>query len=299
MSTRLLKSNNILPEVLTILMFSFVGIDNLEFLSIFLLFLMLSVLLRLVWNSAILIHGLGHTIAIAFADKQLSAFSITNVLEHRSIEDVYKSLLPFNPIFIPSFNDRSLWLAAGDITPWRIRIKAIGGISFNLIAVVMALLFVPKSNHADIALCLSQTFIGANLLIAISSLSDISALISGIAENFYCGNFGFIAKRIPDDGRQLLSERMVNMYYQMGRETEIRGEQAGGGLVIARNQDNQAVFVGKKVVNKKRENLTKSLESAFASVRKNALFAGIHAPESSVVGAWHYRFATSGSPPSV
>lgn len=61
----------------------------------------------------------------------------------------------------------------------------------------------------------------------------------------------------------------------MGYETEIRGEQAGGGLVIGQNKDNQIVFVGKKVINQKRSNLTKSLEAAFAPARQKAKIAGI------------------------
>ncbi|MDJ0634651.1 MAG: hypothetical protein QNJ34_15795 [Xenococcaceae cyanobacterium MO_188.B29] len=300
MSVGLLMLNGILPEVLTTLMIALIGIDNLVFLPSLSIFLLLSILFRLVWNSAIVVHGLGHTIAITIADKRLSALNTTNIFEHRKIQDIFKSLLPFQPIFIPFLNNQSpLWIAAGDANPGRIRIKALGGIGFNLIAASIALLSIPANNSADINLFLIQTFIVANIIIAVSSLSDISALISGIAHNFYCGNFGFISKRLPDDGRQLLPERMIDMYYQMGRETEIRGEQAGGGLVMARNQDNQVVFVGKKVVNKKRENLTQSLEAAFANARKNAVFSGINPSESSIVGAWHYRFATSGSPPSV
>ena len=296
----LLMLNTVLPEVLTIFTITLINIDNLDCISSLLLFLILSILFRLIWNSAILIHGLGHTIAIAIVDKQLSTLNVTNILEHRSLGDICKSLLPFHPIFTPlSYDESPLWIAAGEITPWRIRIKAIGGIGFNLMTVMIVLLFVHKNNNADISLYLSQASIVANILIAVSSLSDISALISGVAHNFYCGNFGLVAKRLPDDGRQLLPERMVNIYYQMGRETEIRGEQAGGGLVLAHNQDSQAVFVGKKVVNRKRENLTNSLEAGFAPARKNATFAGIHPPESSIIGAWHYRFATSGSPPTV
>ena len=82
----------------------------------------------------------------------------------------------------------------------------------------------------------------------------------------------------------------------MGQETEVRGEQAGGGLVVAKNNDS-TVFVGKKVVNRKRGNLTKSLEAAFASIRNRAIAAGIK-PLSTVMGVWHYRYATSGTAPS-
>ena len=132
----------------------------------------------------------------------------------------------------------------------------------------------------------SQTFVAANLLIAVCSFSDVTALVTGVADCFCCGNFGFIAKRNPNDGRQLLPKRMVEIAQQMGSETEIRGEQAGGGLVVARDQENQIVFVGKKIVNQKRANLTKSLEATFAPIRKKASAQGIKPLESLVMGVW-------------
>ena len=113
-----------------------------------------------------------------------------------------------------------------------------------------------------------------------------------------CGNFGFLGKRTPEDGQALLPARVLNIFKQMGHETEIRGEQAGGGLISARNSDNQTVFVGKKVLNKKRDNLTHSLEAAFAPERYEAARKGTKPSESIVAGMWHYRYGTS-SPPSI
>ncbi len=307
MLVRLLFLKNFLPEVATGLILKFSSIDDLGFAIDFPLFLAIAILLRLVWNSSILIHGLGHVLAIATVDGQLSPLSIPNILEQRSIATTLKSLLPFNAIFIP-LPDRTsfLWVAAGDLTPWRIKVKAMGGICLNLFAVVITCAFFPNCLDGFLAEgnsinyfageVLSQAFIVANLLIAVSSWSDIAALITGEASAFYCGNFGFLCERLPNDEPNLLPERMINMFYQMGRETEIRGEQAGGGLVVARDRDNQLVFVGKKVVNKKRDNLTDSLEAAFVSERRRAESTGIKPESSLVTGVWHYRFGTSGPP---
>lgn len=113
-----------------------------------------------------------------------------------------------------------------------------------------------------------------------------------------CGNFGFLGKRTPEDGQVLLPVRVLDIFRQMGRETEIRGEQAGGGLVSALNNNNQVVFVGKKVLNQKRDNLTHSLEAAFAPARREAASKDIKPLESVVAGVWHYRYGTS-SPPSI
>jgi hypothetical protein len=114
-----------------------------------------------------------------------------------------------------------------------------------------------------------------------------------------CGNFGFLGKRFLEDNQELLPARVVEVFKQLGRETEIRGEQAGGGLVLARNKNNQVIFVGKKILNQKRGNLTESLEAAFAPIRRKAVLKKDTKPlEPVVIGVWHYRYGTS-SPPAI
>ena len=266
-----------------------------------------SLLLRGVWNSSLFIHGLGHTLAIALVDRQPSSLNLTNILEHRSVSATIKSLFPFQTVCIPGLDRQSLlWVSAGKTTAWRIRVKALAGVGLNLLAAALMLIVLAlqpqgwrsePSLSAMVAQYLGALFAAANLCIALGSRSDFSAFATGAAERFYCGNFGFIAKRRAEDGRQLLPARLVNLAQQMGNETEIRGEQAGGGLVTAQDGD-QMVFVGKKVVNRKRQNLTQSLEAAFAPIRQTAIARGVQPAPSAITGVWHYRYATSGSPPS-
>lgn len=113
-----------------------------------------------------------------------------------------------------------------------------------------------------------------------------------------CGNFGFLGQRLPEDGDALLPARAVEIFETMGRETEIRGEQAGGAVVLARDRSDRVVFVGQKVVNRKRQNLTHSLEAAFSPTRRKASRAGAKPLNKAIVGMWHYRYATS-SPPAL
>ncbi|MGL6344461.1 MAG: hypothetical protein ACRC80_35595 [Waterburya sp.] len=289
--------NNIIPEIIAVVVMVFTVRESVNLPLLCLVFLIHILLIRLTWNSAILLHGLGHVIA-SIASDQKSTIRIIDICEHRSIKDILKSLLPGSAIFIPGLKqEQNPWLAVGDMTPWKIRLKAIGGISLNMLAVALAwLAFNCGYLLNDPAIFFWQTFAVANLLIALSSWTDLGALLTGVAHNFYCGNFGFICQRLASDENQLLPERMVNMYYQMGRETEIRGEQAGGGLVVAKDQDDQIVFVGEKVVNRKRDNLTDSLESTFASVRRKSERNDISPLEMSTMGVWHYRFGTSGPP---
>lgn len=285
---KLSKLSNIIPEAIALSIMAIAAPTN-ELFYICSLLLIYSFILRLIWNSAIIVHGLGHTIAIALADRQLFV-NLTNILEHRSIATIFRSLLPFQPIFIPLL---SSYLPVSPsphlvINNQHIRIKAAGGILANL---AIAIIFNYSQNF------LTQALIAANLLIAFSSLSDLEALITGAADCLYCGNFGLIALRKPDDENSLLPTRMLDIAQQMGQETEVRGEQAGGGLVIGKNND-FTVFVGKKMVNRKRSNLTKSLEAAFAPIRHKAIAAGVKPLKSTVTGVWHYRYATSGTAPS-
>ncbi len=285
----LLIVSHFIPEAIATLLIGTNTIETGNFGLGCSLFLTYSFLLRLAWNSAILIHGWGHSMAIAAVERQLSVLNLTNILEHRSLKSTLKSLLPFHPLFIPS-NNPQLWIAAGNPMVEGFAIKALGGIFFNLLLAGVVNCFFPD-------LLISQAVVVANAIVAMSSLSDIEAAITGVADCFYCGNFGFIATRQSEDDRSLLPARMVEMAQQMGQETEIRGEQAGGGLVVAQNGD-RVVFVGKKVVNRKRDNLTKSLEAAFAPVRQKAIASGVKPLASPTIGVWHYRYATSGTAPS-
>lgn len=302
-----LVSKNIILEVIAAVLTILIGMEYWEDLPfLWELFLPIAVLLRLIWNSALAIHGLGHVLAIAAVDQTLSGIRISNILENRTLSGTFKSVLPFSAIFIPGLDHVDYpWIAAGHPTLWAIRVKALGGLGLNMMAIGIApvvfgnvlnpILNSLGCNNLFVSQLLLQAFIAANGWLAFSSRSDLAAFVSGSADCFNCGNFGFVGKRAPTSSA-LLPENVVEIFKIMGRETEIRGEQAGGGLVIARNHENHAVFVGKKVVNQKRENLTRSLEIAFAPVRQKAIATGIKPLESTVLGAWHYRYGTSGPP---
>ena len=295
-----------LPESIAVLMMLWMGIETSNPLLICLLFIACSVLLRFSWNLAILIHGLGHVLLTAIVDRDLTFINTSNILEHRNVSDLLRSLITFNPIFLPLIQDDAPWVTVGKITPVAIRIKAVGGILFNAITVKLVSIALPFANYLDVDIYPDEFIIqfvinallGANLVAIFSSLSDLVAVFTGEATCFNCGNFGFVGKRLAHDGDALLPPRVVEIFHQMGCETEIRGEQAGGGIVFARDRTNRVVFVGKKVLNQKRRNLTQSLETVFELVRQQAIQTGAKAVDEAIVGVWHYRYATS-SPPAI
>ncbi len=294
-----------IPEFLTALLMVFIGIKA-EPMLVSSLFLASACLLRLIWTGSIVLHGLGHVCLIAVCDRNPRFFNAVNILEHQRPSSLLKSLLPFSSIPLPFAHDTAyLWVGVGNATPWSIRIKASGGIMFNAIALGLVPFTVPLlteflrvDDHAGslISPCLMNAVLSANLLLILSSLSDLTAIVTGEAHCFNCGNFGFLGKRLPSDGNDLLPRRVVEIFKTMGCETEIRGEQAGGGVIFARDRTHGVVFVGKKVVNQKRHNLTQSLEAAFAATRHKATIAGARALEDAVMGVWHYRYATSSLP---
>ncbi len=289
-----------LPEAIALLMMFSFPILSLSWGQIYLIFILYSLLIRLSWQLAILIHGCGHTVAIAIVDRDLAFINKSNVLEHQTIAELWKSLLPGYPIFLPSIGSNAPWVEVGKQQRLAIRLKAMGGICLNAIMVQLAASALPLDRSpASSGRLVITTFISANLVAIFSSLSDLVAICTGEATCFNCGNFGFVGKRLAHDGDALLPPRVVEIFHKMGCETEIRGEQAGGGVVFARDaRSHRITFVGKKVVNRKRQNLTTSLERAFAPVRQQAVRSGAGAVAEAIVGVWHYRYATS-SPPAI
>jgi hypothetical protein len=293
-------------EFITILLICLAGVNIADPLLLSLLLLASAFLLRAVWMSAILIHGLGHVCMIAILDRDSSFFKTENILEHRTPLSLLKALIPFSVSLLPFIHNRTYpWVAVGIATPLHIRIKALGGILFNAVAVasvpvvispaLKCLLCDGSNTDAFINQFLLPTFAGANLLVLLSSLSDVAAVITGEADCFNCGNFGFLGQRLPEDGVALLPPRAVDAFKIMGQETEIRGAQAGGGAVFVRDHNNQTVFVGQKIINRKRHNLTQDLEIAFAPTRHKAALEGAQSLDC-VAGFWHYRYATSSLP---
>ena len=299
-----LTLQNSLPEIV-ILAIAFTNIETFPPLQQCCLFLILSFLFRLCWNTAIFIHGLGHVLVTALIDKNLSFICFANILENRSVSKIGKSLIPFSSGLV-SFaqNDVHPWVAVGHPHAGKIRIKALGGMLFNLIAFLLGISTLSQSHDiygqidGFVGQFILQSFAIANLLTALSSLSDLRAAVTGTADRFYCGNFGFIGKRQPEEGQVLLPKRVIDIFQTMGSETEIRGEQAGGGLTVGQSSSKKVVFVGHKIVNQKRSNLTRSLECSFARARQRVNASGVKPLESTILGMWHYRYGTS-APPSM
>lgn len=299
---------NVLPEVLATVLIAVIWADRFNNLPLpFLLFFSGSILLRLVWNCAIAIHGLGHTIFIAIVDGQLNALNLNNFLENRTFVEIWRSLLPFGSIFIPGCDRVCPWIAAGNPTSWRIKIKAMGGICANFLAILILWQLFPNglgqfwtkdsSLATLITTFLSQTFFSTNLLIIVSSWSDIAASVTGKAEIFNCGVAGLIALLdMEKDPNKPIPTYLMEILFKILKETEPRGIQAAGTYAMAKDRDNQNCFVGKKkVIPKRDDEPTISLLNDFQKKIFWATLRGIK-PKRILNLIAHYRLSTSNSP---
>lgn len=267
----------------------------------------LALLLRLAWVLAEVIHGAGHSLARWVVDQDPEALCLVNVLEHRSPRQILIQLLPFAPIGPLAMEPLSLpWLAVGEPQPWKVRIKASGGLLLHIAVLFLALVLrgalpdpwpFPLADPPARALQdLFWALIVTNGWMVLASRSDHRTILSGEGDVFHCGNFGFVAVPPSPSSGALLPERAIHLYRRMGRETELRGTQAGGGLVLAQSRRGHNVFVGHKVVNAKRGDLTGALEAGFRRSRHLARLRGIRPHPTSLLACWHYRFGTSGPP---
>jgi len=248
------------------------------------LILVLPLLLRAALLVATAVHEMGHAFLAGGELRKklndcLSAIPLTG-------------LIPFFPIYIPGISHSAYvpGVSLQGLTANRKRCCALTGLGAN--GLVLCAL-IPATEHLSMPFGVADAFlfacIGAHLLILLSSWTDFKTCVTGEGASVYCGNFGILAKRGPRE-RGFLPRRFLNIVEQLGKDTDIRGRQAGGLAVLASGGH----FIGRKVLNEKRGDLTQNLLRAFS---RSALFSrmrGIKPLHEIVHLVAHYRYATSG-----
>jgi hypothetical protein len=259
----------------------------------------LSSLIRLSWCSAELLHGTGHALMRALVDGDGDALAVVNLLEHRSPGEVLGSLVPLGPIGPGADRERSRpWVAVGDPTPWRVRLKAGGGLLSNLLALALAWGALELSTAGSPALvrALLVSVAAANGALLLASRTDWQAIRSGRAARFHCGHFGFISAADASVGGELLPPPAIDRFRTMGLEMETRGAPAGAGLVVVRDRRGRIDVVGHGRINGRRGHLTRSLERGLRRSGQRALRTGRRPLPSGLIAAWQYGPGTSGPP---
>jgi hypothetical protein len=248
--------------------------------------LLLPLVIRAAVQSAVAVHELAHA---AVAGSRVATGSAQRVLP-----TLARGLLPLQPVYLPGLDDprRALQVAMPSLPKRRRRAAAMAGPAANVALSLGLLVLLASSEPLPDALSVLVTvLIFANLWILATSWTDYRCMLSGNAARLFCGNFGILAKRASNE-RGFLPRRFRRMTARLGEATDVRGQQAGGLAVMSAS----GRFVGRKIVNDKRGDLTRDLLGSF---RRRALLrrlAGARPRQGIFHLVGHYRYGTSSTP---
>ena len=272
--------DRILPEAIAMAAWA-VGLQAGWFLA-----LCLPTLIRASIQSAVAAHELGHAWAAARRDPAASCLP-------EGLPTI-RALLPFQPIYLPGISRPAAAPAVcvRALSPaWR-RWSAAAGPAANaaLASLLLAVLAMTEALLAAIGTTL-MAMLATNLWVLATSWTDYASVRRGDATRLYCGNFGILAKR-GNKEHGFLPRRFRRLTSRLGEATDIRGQQAGGLAVLSAT----GRFVGRKIVNDKRGNLTRDLIASFRRRLLLRRLLGARPPRGIVHLIGHHRYGTSSAP---
>ena len=248
--------------------------------------IMLPMLIRAALQMAVAVHESAHA-ASAGTHVQSGA-------SPRVLSALVRGLLPMQPVYLPGLDDprNAFHVDVAALPRHRRRVVAMAGPGANVALALALLALLLSSVPLPGALAMAVTVLMlANVWVVATSWTDYRCSLSGDARRVYCGNFGILAKRGRNE-RGFLPRRFRRMAVRLGEATDVRGQQAGGLAVMSAT----GRFVGRKIVNDKRGDLTRDLLGSFA--RRALLLRLIGArPRNGILHlVGHYRYGTSSAP---
>ncbi len=282
---------NPVPEILTFVTLALtLGTANAA-----LLLIPAAIVLRaLLLFSTFIVHEGGHALArrltdgVALREPAGEAFESFSPL----------SLVPFLSLPLPGFLNRlTPNLSTGDETPWKVRLKAAAGplanLSTALLSISAILVWGPSLGTVLVAILTATALI--NTILSFTSVTDLVSMVRGSAPfGFFCGVFGIVAQRRGSD-HGLLPARLEKKLRLEGEHTQVRGRQAGGGIVVGKTKRGKTTLIGGKYVNPKRSNLTELVLRGIGRLIGRAERKGV-SPFETFIGFFHWRFGTSSAP---
>lgn len=254
--------------------------------------------LRLFNAINLLLHGLGHALALACASGRLVCLSSAVILEGLSWRDLAASVLPYGKI--PQFSAQPPLLPLADLSPWVCRLTAAGGIGLNgaclygLItnqAALLGLMPLPAGASEFLLGCLAFS-----MLLTMCSWPDIKAFIAGRGLGLACGpafavRYGLDAQ---DSSPQLVSDRLRSLVEILAREASTRGGQSGGFSILVKRLDALSIIFD-KAVKGKREDIVKVVCRKMDALLSKARREGYAKAGDFEAVLLHLRYATGGA----
>lgn len=246
--------------------------------------------LRLTNALALLIHGFGHALMLFLVTGERRSFGLGTLLEGIALSNLLASLRPGRPL--PQFSDAPPTIANNLSVPLHCRLVAAGGIAMNLLS--LAILF---STFSQSWLYLLLAYFTVGSCLAMLSLPDIAALLTGRARYFACGPAFAIRYKLSDDEKSspnLASDRLLDLVEILSREAATRGGQSGGFSFIAKKAEALSIIFD-KVVKGKREDIVHVLCNRLDNLLRKAKKEGYGKAGDFEAVLLHLRYATGGA----
>ncbi|CAI8775358.1 protein of unknown function [Methylococcus capsulatus] len=224
---------------------------------------------------ALVIHGLGHALALFAVTRDPSAFSATTILEGISFRHLGRSLLPFGPI--PQLSSHSPRIPASSCEGWRCRVVAAAGTVANLLALAAASRCLESFD--GIVAVLGWTCFCVSSILAMLSVPDVLAVVRGSTPYWACGPAFAVRCNLQGEENDplLISDRLREMARILAREASTRGGQSAGFSVLVDKGGAQSVIFD-KVVKGKRDDIVEVLSGRLDGLLEKAGREGYRRP---------------------
>lgn len=241
---------------------------------------------------ALVIHGLGHALALFAVTRDPSAFSATTILEGISFRHLGRSLLPFGPI--PQLSSHSPRIPASSCEGWRCRAVAAAGTVANLLALAAASRCLESFD--GIVAVLGWTCFCVSSILAMLSVPDVLAVVRGSTPYWACGPAFAVRCNLQGEENDplLISDRLREMARILAREASTRGGQSAGFSVLVDKGGAQSVIFD-KVVKGKRDDIVGVLSGRLDGLLEKAGREGYRRPPDFEAILLHLRYATGGA----
>ena len=255
---------------------------------------------RLANGLALLVHGLGHALALWAVTG--NALSWATALEGIPLKQFLTGLLPGSPL--PQYGDQPPQIPNRLSSRWRCQLVSVGGIAFNLLGMAVVWWgiyagqddFFESGSLTDVLIKSGGVCFLIASLTAMTSLPDILGMLHGKTPHWACGP-AFAIRYRPDPATKSglpVSDRLNTLVEILAREASTRGGQSGGFSILVEKKGAPSIIFD-KVVKGKREDIVRVLMQKLDHLLIKARKEGYSRPASFEAILLHLRYATGGA----
>ena len=143
---------------------------------------------------------------------------------------------------------------------------------------------------------ITPLLLGSAFVLAGAIQTDvIDPLLKRIKQGANCCGVAILLGKRKEKDEPVIARRLLGVYKRMGEITNIRGQQAAGAVISARNAKGMSTFVGDRRVNPKHGDLPEGLEGQIRRHVRAARVKGFGDTGTTMMFG-HYRYGTTSAP---